>query len=326
MHKTRTVEPTNLRVVTSGLRFPEGPVALADGSVLVVEIARGTLTRVAPDGRTEVMADCGGGPNGAAIGPDGAVYVCNNGGCFDWREQSGMLFPGAPPTAAWPGHGSLQRVDLATGEVTTVLTECGGHPLRAPNDLVVDAEGGIWFTDHGVREERTSDRTGVHYCRPDGGGACVVAFPLDGPNGIGLSPAGDRLYVAETYAGRLWGWDVTGPGDVSGSGPLAPRGGELLAHPGGGRFFDSLAVDGDGWICVATLGATPGITAFPPGPPDGDTEAEYTPLPDPLSTNICFGPDGRTAYATLSGTGQLVAFDWPRPGGRPHHADWASGE
>jgi gluconolactonase len=62
---------------------------------------------------------------------------------------------------------------------------------------------------------------------------------------------------------------------------------------------------------VATLGGSPGITAFSP---DGE-EAEYTPLPDPLTTNICFAQEGRTAVATLSGTGQLVAFDWPRAGG-----------
>ena len=312
MHKTRTVEPSNLRVVATGLRFPEGPIAMADGSVLVVEIARGTLTRVQPDGALEVVADCGGGPNGAAVGPDGAVYVCNNGGCFEWQELLGLTFPGSPPPAAWPGQGSLQRVDVATGEVTTVLTECGGHPLRAPNDLVFDADGGIWFTDHGVREERTSDRTGIHYSRPDGSDACVAVFPLDAPNGIGLSPSGDRLYVAETHTGRLWGWDVTGPGAVTGSAPMGPRGAELLANPGGGVFFDSLAVDGEGWISVATLGGSPGITAFSP---DGE-EAEYTPLPDPLTTNICFAPEGRTAFATLSGTGQLVSFDWPRPGGR----------
>ena len=312
MHKTRTVEPANLRVVATGLRFPEGPVALADGSVLVVEIARGTLTRVQPDGAVEVVADCGGGPNGAAVGPDGAVYVCNNGGCFDWQERFGLTFPGSPPPATWPGHGSLQRVDLASGEVTTVLTECGGYPLRAPNDLVFDADGGIWFTDHGVREERTSDRTGIHYCRPDGSEACVAVFPLDAPNGIGLSPAGDRLYVAETHTGRLWGWDVTGPGQVSGSGPVGParrRAGRRprRRHPLrlAGRRRRGLDMRGDARGQPRHHGV---LARRRPG--------EYTPLPDPLTTNICFAPDGRTAFATLSGTGQLVAFDWPRPAGR----------
>ena len=60
-----------VRDVTTGLQFPEGPVALADGSTLVVEIRRGTLSRVGADGVVTVVADLGGGPNGAAIGPDG---------------------------------------------------------------------------------------------------------------------------------------------------------------------------------------------------------------------------------------------------------------
>ena len=86
-----------IREIARGLQFPEGPVALDDGSVLLVEIARGTLTRVDADGKTSVVAECGGGPNGAAIGPDGAVYVCNNGGCFDWHDRFGLLVPGSPP-------------------------------------------------------------------------------------------------------------------------------------------------------------------------------------------------------------------------------------
>jgi gluconolactonase len=240
------------------------------------------------------------------------VYVCNNGGCFAWRDRLGLTFPGSPPPESWPGHGSIQRVDPATGEVTDLYTACGGHPLRAPNDLVFDADGGLWFTDHGVLHERSADRTGFYWCRPDGSDVREVVAPLDSPNGIGLSPAGDTVYVAETHAGRLWSWKVTGPGEVTGSGLLGPSGGELVGHPGGGALFDSLAVDGDGWVCVATLGLSPGITAYPP---DGG-QAEFTPLADPLTTNICFGPDGRTAYVTLSGTGQLVAIDWPRPGGR----------
>jgi gluconolactonase len=69
-----------MREVGRGLAFPEGPIALDDGSVLVVEIAAGNLTRVDPAGIVTVVAHCGGGPNGAALGPDGAVYVCNDGG------------------------------------------------------------------------------------------------------------------------------------------------------------------------------------------------------------------------------------------------------
>src|SRR4051812_35003775 len=105
--------------MAGGLRFPEGPIALSNGDVLVVEVERGTLTRVTPEGRTEVVAECGGGPNGAAIGPAGAVYICNNGG-FAWQEFDGMLFSAG--RAEENGGGSIQRVDLDTGKVEELYT------------------------------------------------------------------------------------------------------------------------------------------------------------------------------------------------------------
>ena len=301
------------RELASGLKFPEGPVALDDGDVLVVEIARGTLTRVSSHGRLDVVANLGGGPNGAALGPDGAVYIANNGGCFSWDDVMGLTIPGAVPPS-WKG-GSIQRVDLSTGAVSTLYTESSSGPLRAPNDLVFDGHGGFWFTDHGVRLDRSSDRTGIHYAKADGSSCEEVIFPLDAPNGIGLSPDGTRLYAAETHTGRVFWWALSGPGEVERDNPVG-NGGHLLAGLPGLQLLDSLAVDGEGWVCVGTL-VNGGITAISP---DGET-IEHVPLPDPLVTNICFGgADLRTAYVTLSGTGALVSLEWPRPGLRLHHA------
>ena len=82
-----------IREIATGLQFPEGPIALPDGDVLLVEIARGTLSRVRPNGRVEVVTKTGGGPNGAAMGPDGACYICNNGG-FRWHIKDSKHFPG----------------------------------------------------------------------------------------------------------------------------------------------------------------------------------------------------------------------------------------
>lgn len=304
------------REITSGLEFPEGPVAMDDGSVLVVEVKRGTLTRVRPDGSKEVVADTGGGPNGAAIGPDGMVYICNNGG-IKWAED-GSPTEGLP--AGYTG-GCIQRVDLASGKVETLYSECNGHRLRGPNDLVFDASGGFWFTDFGKVGERQRDRTAVYYAKPDGSLIKEMVFPIDGPNGVGLAPDDTRLYVAQTFEGRVWQWDIPRPGELA---RAAGEGGPLLAGPGGGKLLvglpgyqllDSLAVDSAGNVCVATL-INGGITVISP---EG-TVIEFIATGDPLTTNICFGgPDLKTAYMTLTGTGKLVAMDWPRPGLKLHY-------
>ncbi|MCW5892984.1 MAG: SMP-30/gluconolactonase/LRE family protein [bacterium] len=296
-----------MRQIASGLQFPEGPIAMADGSVLVVEIRRGTLSRVATDGTVHVVAECGGGPNGAAIGPDGAVYVCNNGG-FEWHDIAGIVVPGNQP----PDYigGRIQRVEPATGRVTDLYVACDGRPLRGPNDIVFDDRGGFWFTDHGKGRERERDRTGLFYALPDGSSIREVVFPLEAPNGVGLSPDGKTLYVAETFTGRVWQWEVVGPGELAAAMPFAPGGAALLAGLPGFQLLDSLAVDGAGNVCVATL-VNGGITVIAP---DG-TILEHVPTGDPLTTNVCFGgPDLRTAYVTCSGTGRLIALEWPRPG------------
>lgn len=297
---------SEVREIASGLEFPEGPIAMDDGSILLVEIRRGTLSRVTADGRITVVAKTGGGPNGAAIGPDGFVYVCNNGG-FEWHDLNGLTLPGNQP-ADYIG-GRIQRVDPSTGAVEDLYTHCDGVPLRGPNDLVFDASGGFWFSDHGKMRPRDRDRTGVYYARPDGALIREAIFPLDAPNGIGLSPDGRRLYVAETFTGRVWSWEITGPGEVQMASPLPP-GGTLLAGLPGFQLLDSLAVDAEGHVCVATL-VNGGITDIAP---DGSSIVHH-PTGDLLTTNVCFGGvDLRTAYVTLSGTGRLVSMTWPRPG------------
>src|SRR5258708_33999439 len=97
-------EVPEVREVASGLRFPEGPVARPDGSVILVEIERGTVSRVKADGTVEVVADVGGAPNGAAMGPDGACYVVNNGG-GPGGDRRGPRVPRAlPPRPDPPGN------------------------------------------------------------------------------------------------------------------------------------------------------------------------------------------------------------------------------
>lgn len=289
-------------VMATGLAFPEGPVVMPDGSVVVVEIKGGTLRRIWGDNRSEVIARPGGGPNGAQLGPDGAIYVCNNGGI-------GIGHSDGPEVI-----GRIERIDPGTGRVDRLYDHCDGRPLRAPNDLVFDADGGIWFTDMGRTKPETDthpghvERSAVHYCRPDGS---AIHAPFRGAlsyNGIGLSPDGRTLYVAETQAGKVWRFGVTGPGELA-----ADEGGAVQPEwfgsgPGNARF-DSLALSASGTVCVATI-ANGGITSL-----FADGRIGFLPLPETIVTNIAFGGPGlRTAYITLAGRGDLIAMAWPEAG------------
>ncbi len=298
------------RVVAGGLAFPEGPVAMPDGSVLVTEIAGGRLTRVRPDGEKQVVAELGGGPNGAALGPDGHCYVCNNGG-FSWRSDDGFL----RPTGAAQDYkgGSIQRVNLLTGKVVTLYTECNGLPLHGPNDIVFDGHGGFWFTDFGKAFEDRILRGAVYYASTDGRSIRRAAHPVLTPNGIGLSPDGGTLYVSETETSRLWSYPIAAPGELVHQPWPSPNGGQLVHGLPGYQRFDSLALEENGNICVATL-VRGGISVISPA---GEL-LEFHEAPEGYCTNICFGgPDRRTAFITLSGYGQLFAARWPRPGLTP---------
>ena len=296
----------DVRILTDGLRFPEGPAVLPDGDLLVCEVIGGRLTRVAPDGSKTVVAELGGSPNGAALGPDGAVYVCNSGGYPYTELPNGDLVPSGPGGVTQDEHyvgGRIQRVDLATGAWTDLYTHCGEHALRGPNDLVFDADGGFWFTDHGKRRAREEDLGGLYHARPDGSSITEVVHGLHAPNGIGLSPGGDVLYAVETHTARLYAWEVTGRGELGERRPV-------LRAPDQ-RLFDSLAIEADGRICIASIGADSGITVATP-----DGAHELVPVGDDrIVTNICFGGDDlRTAYVTLSMTGRVLVGEWPRPG------------
>lgn len=304
---------TDLKIIAEGLRFPEGPVMLADGSVAVVEIARGTVSRVAPDGAVSVIASPGGGPNGLALGPNGALFVCNNGG-FIWHEEPGMLRPiGTPDDYA---GGRIERIDMATGTVTVLYDSCDGIKLKGPNDIAFDRLGGFYFTDLGKTRHRDRDQGGVYYAKADGSFIAEVVFPMLTPNGIGLSPDGTTLYVAETEGGRLWAFDITGPGKVARRPFPSPNGGRFLFNRSGYHRFDSLAVDADGNVCVATL-MSGAITVISP---TGELVRSVS-MPDVYTTNICFGgPELRTAFITLSGIGQLVSMPWPSAGLKLNYA------
>jgi gluconolactonase len=295
----QTKELSDVEVIAEGLEFPEGPVVMDDGTLVVVELSGGRLTRVLSDGTTDTIADLGGGPNGAAVGPDGALYVCNNGGI------------GA---TAYIG-GRVQRVDPSTGEFETLYAECDGVALTAPNDLVFDHTGNFYFTDF-------LHDGGIFYASPDGSSIERVVKRCASPNGIGLSPDGSVLYWAETHTRQVQRRRVESPGQLQPTPGYTIRAlvfngavdeFALLAGLPGNYELDSLAVDSAGAVCVGTL-VDAGLSEITE---DGEWTLHTLPeaLADGAVTNVCFGGDDlTTAYITCSLTGRLVRSTWHRPG------------
>lgn len=296
-----------MKVLATDLEFPEGPVAMADGSVIFVEMAGGTLRRAWGDGRCEVIANLGGGPNGAAIGPDGRIYVANNGG-HDWiqKKHPPLATGNLPPEYA---SGWIEAVDLSTGKSEIVYDRCGENMLRGPNDILFDHNGDMWFTDFGRHEPRRGDRGGVYWAKADGSEIREVIYMLHMPNGLAISADGKTLYVTETLTSRLWSWEITGPGEVRKL-SSTPHGGHFLWGASTFQRFDGMAIATSGNLLVGTLnnGGLTEITS------DGMGSKHHF-IAEMDVTNVCFGGvDMNTIFLTLSHSGQLIEMDWHESG------------
>lgn len=273
-------------VVVDGVRFGEGPVWCPDGTLIVTSVADGVLHRVLPDEhRREVLARTGGGPNAAALDHDGTVLVTQNGG-IDFRAF-GMFDPPPPYEPVEPG---LQRL-TGDGGVEYVLR--GG--FLAPNDLVVAADGTVYFTDPPHHPPPPEPVGRVWALRPGAVEPELVADGFSYCNGIQLDPHGHPVVVE-------------GPGLMR----LLPDGSREWViedlGPGGG---DGFCVDIDGRFYVAAT-ATHGVRVIEDG-----KEVDFLEIPGGgLTTNCCFGgPDRRDLYATDALPGNVVVWKGlPTPG------------
>jgi gluconolactonase len=267
-------------VLADGLGFPEGPVWLGPERVAFTQI-RGQCISLWERGTLRRIALTGGGANGATLGPDGALYVANNGGLSLGHEGAW--------TAPEPITGRLQRITLA-GEVSDVATALPGAPPNRPNDLCFGRDGLLYYTDPHNWEDLANLRPGrVARSTLDGRVTLLADVPAF-PNGIAFGPD-DRLYVAQSVLQRVAVMDP------------AP-GAELSAHATLARGYpDGFCFDAAGRLWVAgSLGDV--IEVFEPdGRPRETIEMGQGSEP----TNCCLG-DGRL-YVTLSGFGQLVALD-----------------
>lgn len=285
-------------VLAEGLKFPEAPVPMQDGSVLFVQIESKQVSRLMPDGRVILVRQMEGGPNGLAIGPDKGVYIANDGGRFSFAQRGGYNFPGAAP--ADHVGGSIQRLDLKSGALTTLYDSCDGRRLVAPDDLVFDHQGGMWISDIG----KIKGDAGIYYALPDGKSIKCVKDGMNAPNGIGLSPDGKQLHVSE--ARQLWTYDISAPGTLGPSTSYTQAEHAKLRER---SIADSLKVQADGKVCVCTLLAG-GVSII-----DASGNTEFIEFADPMTTNLAFGGvDMRDVWVTLSGTSRIGRVRWPYPG------------
>ena len=225
--KTTVHDPLELEVLADGLGFPEGPCIAEDGTVYAVDIDRATIVRADGNGGATDVASPGGGPNGMALRADGTVVVANNGG-FLWTQIGDFRIPidRETHTNEPPGFekGWIEQVDLTTGDVTVLHDSCNGRTFARSQRRGV--RRGRRPLVHRPRQGPACERRSRRALLPAARWSAVqeIAFPLLGPNGVGLSPDGRTVYAAETHTGRLWAWAL----GRAGRGP-AERG--FAGHP-----------------------------------------------------------------------------------------------
>jgi gluconolactonase len=289
---------TDPEVVATGILFGEGPVwCPARGSepatLVCTSVAGGAVERVdLATGEVRRVADVGGGANAAILADDGGFLVTQNGG-IDFTKLP--LYDDPPPYR--PTTPRLQRVTPA-GAVEDVITASSDDgPFRAPNDLVVDADGNVWFTDPPQHPPPPEPLGRVHVLTPDGT-TRLVARGFHYCNGIALEPDGSVVVIEGIGLLRLaadgareWVTERVSPAGSAG---------------------DGMCLDEDGRFYVANT-ADHGIRVL-----DRDgTELEFLEIPGPgVTTNCCFGgSDGRTLFVTDGVPGQVLAWEgMPTPG------------
>jgi len=274
-----------LRTIATGLGFTEGPVALADGSLVVTSLTHGAVYRVRSDGGHERIATVGGGANGAAADRHGVLYIAQSGGRW---VRNGPSWP--------PGHeGGVQRI-RADGSVEWVSRD----PI-SPNDICFGPDGLLYVTDP-TRSPRIRDGR-LWRIDPSTGDAELLFSTPWFCNGLAFG-VDDILYLASTYESRVYAVDVS----VSGPRPRAVF--DLVeGQP------DGLAVDSRGNIVVGAIDATRARAgSVQTYTATGQLLDVFRPGPDCHYTNIAFDGRGGLVITSSDEESVLLATRWGDPG------------
>jgi gluconolactonase len=200
--------------VSSGFSFTEGPAADQTGNVYFTDIPNNRIHIWTTDEELKVFRDDTRGANGLFFDADWQLFAAEGGG------------------------GRIIRMDTE-GNPTVVVEQYNGKPFNSPNDLWIDASGGIYFTDPRYGDESNIPQSGYHvYYVPAGSNeAQVVITDLVKPNGIIGTRDGNTLYVADHLGNQTFTYTISGPGQVSAKRLFAPQGSDGLALDEQGNLY-----------------------------------------------------------------------------------------
>ena len=193
-HQTATSSHTADLAPATSLAFTEGPAYHADGTVYFSDIENNRIMKLAPDGTRSVFREPSGRTNGHTFDQQGRLLHC----------EGAEFGPG--------GARRITRTNLETGENEVLTERFDGVRYNAPNDICVDGEGRIYFTDpcYGDRSQMEMEIEGVYRIDLDGSVTRILEQPvIERPNGIAATQDSKLLYLvdsAHTVGGnrKIW--------------------------------------------------------------------------------------------------------------------------
>jgi gluconolactonase len=250
------------QLVQEGFKFTEGPLA-ADGGLYFSDIPANRTYFLDAGGKIAPVRESTNGANGIALNKAGE-----------------MLFA--------EGDGKRISKRNKDGSMTTLTEGPAGKPLLSPNDLILDAKGGIYFTDPGPRPVVPGRPTAVYYLPAGAKEPVLIDGAVARPNGLTLTNDGRTLIVDDTIGPTVFAYDVEPDGSVKNKRAFA----QLRDIPEGKESgADGLAIDRNDRVYISTL---PGVQVF-------DAKGQYlgTIKAGRQAANVAFGgPDKKTLYLT----------------------------